>query len=332
MTVTDRIYEKLSQRVTLPEAVWMYKLKDARRNLLFPKSLFVEPTNECNQVCSGCPRDKSSREVGFIDFELFKRLLDECKLHRKRMRFQLHKDGEPLMYPRLADMLHQIRRSSPLNWIFLSTNGALLKGDIARQIIESKVDILRVSHSGDNPSTYFKIHGRPDFELVRENVIRFLELRKQMGARLPVVRMQIIHTAITESEIASYQETWGRYDVDVTVKSFMTWGGSKRDAIVDFKKKGRHPCIDLWTMPAVNWDGKVSICSLDWDQKAIIGDLNQNTMSEIWNGERIRQYRKLHLTNKHGKAGICGPCTEWQSNRKIFWRNRTRFLKSREWI
>ena len=332
MSLIAGVQETLAKHISLPETVWMYKLKDARKNLAFPRNLFIEPTNDCNQVCTGCPRDKSDREVGFIHFDLFKRLIDECREYRQKLLFQLHKDGEPLMYPRIGEMLHYIKQARPGFKIFLSTNGALLREETARVIIEAGVDILRVSHSGDNAATYFKIHGRPDFEIVRENVLRFLELKKKMKAKKPHVRMQIIRTAVTESDIESYQKTWGQYDVEVTVKSFMTWGGSKRDATVDWKRDGRHPCIDLWTMPAVNWDGKVSICSLDWNQKAIIGDLHHETMAEIWHGERLRHYRELHLQNKYAKAGICGACTEWQTNRRIFWRNQTPLWKNTLWV
>jgi MoaA/NifB/PqqE/SkfB family radical SAM enzyme len=332
MSMIEEARQTLAQHISLPETVWMYKIKDAKKNLEFPKNLFIEPTNDCNHVCTGCPRDKSDREVGFMEWDMFTRLIDECREHRKRMLFQLHKDGEPLMYPRIGEMLQYIKKARPGFKIFLSTNGALLREETARMIIETGIDILRVSHSGDNPSTYFKIHGRPDFEVVRENVVRLLEMKKKMNAKKPHVRMQIIRTQVTEGDIESYQKTWGQYDVEVAVKAFMTWGGSKRDALTEWKKDGRHPCIDLWAMPAVNWDGKVSICSLDWNQKAIIGDLTQQSMSEVWQGEKLAQYRDHHLQNKYAKAGICGACTEWQSNRQIFWRNRTPFQKEQRWV
>jgi len=248
------------------------------------------------------------------------------------MYYYLHKDGEPLLHPRIAEMLYYIKKARPHNRIFLSTNAVFLNMDISKAIIDSGVDILRVSASGANPETYLKVHGVDDYEVVKENVISFLELKKKMGATKPLVRMQIIACSHTLNEIESYRRMWKVYDVEVTTKSFMTWGGKKRDPIVDWKRDGRHPCIDLWTMPAINWDGTVSICSLDWNQSAIIGDLNKQTLKEIWNGELIRRYRKLHLQNRYGKAGICGPCVEWQSNRKIFWRNYFFFWKEDRWI
>ncbi len=267
-----------------------------------------------------------------MDFNLFKRLVDECGRYRKKMHYLLHKDGEPLIYPRLGEMLYYIKNTNPRNWIFLSTNAVLLRDEIARMIIDSNVDVLRISDSGVDQDTYLRVHGAPHYEIVRENVIRFLELKRRIKASTPSVRMQMIRMADTVERIESYKALWEGYDVDVTIKPFMTWGGKREDPMVDWTRTGRHPCVDLWTMPAVNWDGKVSICSLDWNQRAIIGDLNHQAMAEIWNGERLRHYRELHLQNLYEKAGICGLCTEWQDNRRIFWRNRILLWKSDLWV
>jgi hypothetical protein len=41
-----------------------------------PPSLQLEPTNFCNLRCVSCPRDNMTREKGFMEFNLFKKIID----------------------------------------------------------------------------------------------------------------------------------------------------------------------------------------------------------------------------------------------------------------
>ena len=43
----------------------------------FPLNFNVESTNACNLSCKMCPRKISNRKVGFIEWKLFKKIVDE---------------------------------------------------------------------------------------------------------------------------------------------------------------------------------------------------------------------------------------------------------------
>ncbi len=91
------------------------KLRQIRIRMSRPKILTVEPTNNCNLNCSFCLTGLQGlltstqhrllpRELGFIDFRLFEKITAEAVSFGIEA-LQLHFQGEPLLHPRLADMV-----------------------------------------------------------------------------------------------------------------------------------------------------------------------------------------------------------------------------------
>ena len=52
----------------------------------------------------------------------------------------------------------------------------------------------------------------------------------------------------------------------------------------------------FWFNPVITWDGKVVPCCFDKDAEYVMGDLNQDSFREIWNGTKYRIFRKSILS------------------------------------
>jgi len=59
----------------------------------------------------------------------------------------------------------------------------------------------------------------------------------------------------------------------------------------------------------IAYDGKVLLCCQDWKHEEIMGDLNENTIQEIWNNEKYQEFRKNLL--KLNRIGLCSKCDYW---------------------
>jgi len=110
----------------------------------YPLTFNLEPTNACNLKCIMCPRNESKRAVGFIDFLLFRKIVDESRPYGGR-HFVLHKDGEPLLHPRIVEMVAYIKQANPGNTAYISTNGLLLDQDKAAGLMDAGLDQLHIS-------------------------------------------------------------------------------------------------------------------------------------------------------------------------------------------
>ncbi len=61
----------------------------------------------------------------------------------------------------------------------------------------------------------------------------------------------------------------------------------------------------------ITTDGDVVFCADDLDRKHIAGNVLQNTLTEIWNGELFNRYRLYHLERDFARIDICSSCKDW---------------------
>jgi radical SAM protein with 4Fe4S-binding SPASM domain len=67
-------------------------------------------------------------------------------------------------------------------------------------------------------------------------------------------------------------------------------------------------CVGMFSRVFVLKDGEVSICCFDPNCELNIGNATENTILEIWNGERMRKYRDLHNTGRRSEIDLCASC------------------------
>jgi radical SAM protein with 4Fe4S-binding SPASM domain len=67
-------------------------------------------------------------------------------------------------------------------------------------------------------------------------------------------------------------------------------------------------CNAFWNYITITWDGKVLICCLDWDAKYIVGDVNKNSIEQIWNNKKYRSFRRMVLNGKVKDIPLCKRC------------------------
>ena len=59
---------------------------------------------------------------------------------------------------------------------------------------------------------------------------------------------------------------------------------------------------------AVNFDGSVSLCGNDWSHSTVVGNLNQNTVREVWNSEAWFKFQKMLCEGRRCENRACGDC------------------------
>ena len=74
------------------------------------------------------------------------------------------------------------------------------------------------------------------------------------------------------------------------------------------------PCKDLYRSMWVYWNGDVVPCCYDLTGKEILGNVNQNTLEEIWNGECYASFRKRiaeAVVQPISEPELCKHCLKW---------------------
>jgi radical SAM protein with 4Fe4S-binding SPASM domain len=65
----------------------------------------------------------------------------------------------------------------------------------------------------------------------------------------------------------------------------------------------------MWHSCVMTWDGSIVPCCFDKDAKYSMGNINEKTFGEIWNGDAYRDFRAQLFTNRKS-IDICRNCTE----------------------
>ncbi|HLN52398.1 MAG TPA: radical SAM protein [Lentimicrobium sp.] len=280
-------------------------------DLTFPTSINLEISSLCNLSCMHCPSHlplfkNMVKSHGLMKMEVFNKAMDEIDSHGTT-RLALHKDGEPLLHPQIMTILNRVKKNQP-HIVTLITNAHLLTDEICDAILKGRIDNIIFSIGASGEDFYKKIKG-DGFDLVINNILRFLEKRENFNPA-PTVTVQIVNLPEypeMKAEIRQFKQFWKRKPVRVKVFDKLNWG------IFDSEEEQlkRYPCPSLWRDLFVHWDAKVSACCIDWDQSIIVGDLKQQTMAEIWKGDKIRSYRSAHLKNQFSDIPLCEKCNFW---------------------
>ncbi|MBI5560475.1 MAG: SPASM domain-containing protein [Deltaproteobacteria bacterium] len=269
----------------------------------FPRVVRVETTDICNANCSTCTREIMTRSMGTMDMGLYKKIVDECSLHRVRY-IHLHNFGEPLLDKLLFERISYARQKGIDTKLF--SNFSLLDEEMARRVVASGLGVIKASIDGDSKETFEGIRKGIKFDNVVENIDTLLKVRKELNSKTPLVGLVFVETEKNYSEREGFVRRWkGKVD-SIHISSYHNWGGSlngRRNP----EERGM-PCLRVWQTFTVLWNGDVALCCMDYDGKVLIGNVNRETISDIFNGEKLRGIRESHLRGEFGKIPICLKC------------------------
>jgi radical SAM protein with 4Fe4S-binding SPASM domain len=291
-------YKKLTNKIPNPD-------------LNFPELISLEIASSCNLSCIHCPPHLKEfkdevRKFGLMDFDLFNRLMDEIDNYGER-RIALHKDGEPLLHPKIEQILERVKQNQN-HKVYITTNAHYLKENVSKSILENKIDVLNFCIGAASEDFYQKVRGK-NFNKVIENIKLFLELRETSSWKQKVL-VQIIdlpNFPEMKNEISAFMKYWSNYDVEIQIWNQLTWGVFKNNE----DNKNRYPCYSLWESTFINSDGEASVCCMDWQQKLLTGNSNQQTIKEIWQSELQYKLRQMHVDSKENEMPVCPTCNYW---------------------
>jgi radical SAM protein with 4Fe4S-binding SPASM domain len=284
------------------------RLESLQRSLPleFPFALDIESTNACNLDCFFCPRKEAEKGIGLMNFSLFERIVAECAERGPIRKIGLHKDGEPLAHPRIVDMVRCIRDRNAARTVSFTSNGILMKPEKARQLIDAGLNDVSFSIDAVGEETYRETKGRDKLRLVEENVRHFLAVKPpEVKVTVKFIRMRE-----NEEEEERFKGRWADSGADILITEYHDWSGSVRNSsLLPVLQPSSYACENPFYALAVNWDGKVSICCVDWDSQAVVGDANRETIHSIWHSEALRRVREIHLEGQAHAMGPCATCT-----------------------
>jgi radical SAM protein with 4Fe4S-binding SPASM domain len=263
-----------------------------------PEIVQIESTNICNAKCVFCPRDEMQRRQGIMTVELFKKIVDECA-DLGITHIRMHNYGEAFMDRRLVEKVRYAKQKG-IREVGMISNGSLITEPVARGMIETGLDAINISVDASGKEVFEATRLGLKYDKVIANIERLLRIRTESGKRRPKLILSFVRQNNSADE-AAFIEHWRTIADKIHVTDLHNWAGT-----LNTESDVNYPCYRPWLTFTVLWDGRVSLCCADFDGKTILGNLNSQTIAEIWNAEPYRNVRREHLES--GGPDVCRAC------------------------
>src|SRR5712692_10203233 len=160
-----------------------------------PSRLYIECTAACNISCTeACCAPETgitrTRQAGMLDFELFRRVIDEAGPSLVRIDFFNY--GEAFLHKRAVEMCEYIKRRFPQIYLYTSTNGLAFTDQQARRLVHSGIDEITFSIDGATPDSYVKYRQRGRFDVAIANLRAMADEKQRSGRDLPFMNWRYI--------------------------------------------------------------------------------------------------------------------------------------------
>lgn len=286
-----------------------------------PFTLFIDPSSACNFKCIFCPTGDSkllktlNRWQGVMSMDLFKKIIDDLDAFDKPIKVaRLYKDGEPLMNKNFHKMVAYAKKSSSVEQVDTTTNGALLTKKISENMIGAGIDRINISVNGISDKQFLEFtKAKVNFKQYVENIKYLYSIKGkcEICIKIPGDNLSsdgkkkfysIFGNICDRIFIENFAPCWPEFDVEQRT------GVEIKGGIYQNKITKVMVCPYIFYSMSINSDGTASLCFLDWSRKLIVGDARKESVKDIWNGEKVKAHRISNLRFMRNANEVCATC------------------------
>lgn len=254
----------------------------ANTKIPLPSVVEISDSGTCNRSCAFCPRSDPEWIKKFDNKEFI-----SSKLHEKICRelSEINYEGivvysgfnEPLINKECFENIKRTRKYLPNAKIELITNGDVLNLVRLKKLFESGLSTLLIS----------VYDGPEDMEKFKE-----LCISANLNEDQYVIRNRYLPPEM---------------DYGITISNRGGLMENAKHEIKSLKDPYKEPCFYPSYNFFIDYNGDVLMCSHDWGKKNILGNLNKNTILEIWLSENAKKSR-INLANSDRNFSPCNVC------------------------
>ena len=237
----------------------------------------------------------------------------------------LYFQGEPLLHPQLDQLIAQCQRHGIYS--STSTNAHHLTEAKCEALIDAGLSRLIVSIDGLTQATYASYRVGGSLSKVMEGTRNMVHAKRRRG-RGPHLVWQFLVVGPNEHELPDLLKAASACGVDeVEIKTAQL--DDPRDGHPLLTQSAAHrrydrdpltgqwtlrnalddACWRMWQGAVLTWDGRVVPCCFDKDAHHVMGQLDQESMAEIWHNEAYAAFRRTLFADRSG-IPMCTNCSE----------------------
>ncbi|MCH8878568.1 MAG: SPASM domain-containing protein [Planctomycetes bacterium] len=276
-----------------------------------PREVQVELTTE--DQLSGTilrPRGDVVGRRGPLNLDILARLLENLCQYDDSL-IVLGGFGEPLLHPDFEKAL-QLCREANVFGLAVRTNGMAMNEDVARAICDNGVDVVQVLLDANDAEGYHRVHGVDAWDDVVKNMDVLNQLRQSRTQVNPIIAASLTKSRETIGTMEAFYDRWLSFSGWAVVEGYSHHAGLLEDRrVMSMAPPQRGPCRQLRERCTVLADGRVVGCDQDFQAQYVLGDLNRQSLTEIWQGRQLNALREAHRAGAYSLHPMCEKCDEW---------------------
>ena len=307
-------------------------------------ALTIELTSSCNLRCNFCgkhsvsilkikkdPYNKSTN----IHLDTFRDIIDKCKGMNKIKVLYLHGNGEPLLHPKIVEMVAIAKKAEIADEIKLVTNGVLLNTTLFCNLVEAGITSFRVSLDYISPQKYLKFKGVDLCAKVLANIDACIDYI--MSQRLNVVfSILCIGSDSDEADIENENKKILEYfkykinefeNIKIECRKIFNWVDSVNRISEGGRYRRQLPCEAPFYSLMIHSDGDISMCCADSTKQLVIDNIRDvGCFNDILTSKTLKLWRKSLLVQNFNPIPACECCEVYSSTDEILMESREELL------
>ncbi len=234
----------------------------------------------CNRKCIFCPRNDPKifpNTNKYMPVELYEKIMKDLK----RVDFDgiIHYSAfsEPLLHENIGKLIALSKHYCPGARVEVITNGDLLTSERLLDLFAAGLDAICISmYDGPHQKEHFN------------------NLKRQTGLGDNRVVLR-----------ARWLSPEGHYGITLTNRAGTL--ENKDIGINAVEKPAKRACHHPFYQTFVDYEGRVLLCTHDWGRKLIVGNVNSDSILEIWNNDILKKVR-INLAKENRNFPPCNLC------------------------
>lgn len=258
-------------------------------NIPMPSWIELSIIDYCNRKCIFCPKSDDSiapnQKHLYMSLNLAKKLLKDIETIKYNGTIVLCGYGEPMASPIVMDIIKEL---SIYCRVEIVTNGDYLTKEKIIELYNAGISYINIS--------------------VYEGQKRFEDIEK-MFSNLNVEKIKYI-----------LRDRWYGQEKDYGLK--LTNRAGTTNVGNQPKINTNTQCYYPFYSMTIDWNGDVLLCPQDWQRRIKLGNINNNSLHDIWIGEGYKKHRTLLF---NGTRTIL-PCSLCNCDGKLHGKNHSKLF------
>lgn len=274
-----------------------------------PLQIDLFAVDVCNLKCPMCPRQDYIPGKGFMPFDVITKIIDDATSYGL-CAFNFGGLGEPTLYPDLFTVIRYAKDKGVID-VNIHTNGTRLTPEFNKKLLDSGLDRIIISLDSANKESYERIRVGAKFEKVYAAVEDLVMQRdKHPTSRLHIKANFIEMDEADSRDKDEFLAYWSKRVNRISILRYLDCEDGEEEVFhkANYIQDEAYVCAELWRRLTIWSDGTATVCYRDIKKKVAVGSIHEQSINEIWTGDKLQKIRDAHRKGDFKKCLLCTTC------------------------